>query len=199
MNTLAQNKVECESKRRIFVGCLASYNEGIIYGEWLDLSDYYDMEELQIKIGDILKSSPCQGEEYDIQDYEGFGDLLKGDYYPCLSRVWSIHETLLEVEKEDIDVDLFLKFVGCNGDSDQIANEDNFLLSKFQDRYRGTYESLEDYASDLIEQCGDLENVPKYLRNYIDYQSYGKDMELNGDIFTIEKGYREVHIFSNYY
>jgi len=30
---------------------------------------------------------------------------------------------------------------------------------------------------------------------YIDYERMGRDVELGGDIFTIETGYQEVHIF----
>lgn len=193
MTTIAQNTIACESKRRLFVGCLASYNSGIIHGEWVDLSDYYDLDELQEKVNAILKSSPCQGEEYDIQDYEGFGDLFKGDYYPSLSKAWAIHETLLEVENEGIDEDLFLDFVSHLGEEIESS-----LIVKFQDSYNGGYDSLEDYAEQLLEDCGDISSIPKNLRYYIDFERYGKDMEMNGDIFTIETGYRKVHVFSNY-
>ncbi|MCG8381189.1 MAG: antirestriction protein ArdA [Gammaproteobacteria bacterium] len=34
--------------------------------------------------------------------------------------------------------------------------------------------------------------------NLIDYEKMGRDLELGGDIFTIETGYREVHIFWNH-
>ncbi len=193
MNTIAQNKIECESKRRIFVGCLASYNSGMIHGEWLDLSNYYDMDELQDKVNAILKSSPCQGDEYDIQDFEGFGDLLKGGMYPSLKEAWAIHETLIEVEKEGIDEDLFLEFV-----SHLCEEVDTSIIEKFQDRYQGCFDSLEDYGENIANECGYLSEVPKTLRYYIDFERYAKDMELSGDIFTIETGYREVHVFSNY-
>ena len=191
MDTIAQTKIECESKRRLFVGCLASYNSGIIHGEWLDLSDYYDMDELQDKVNEILKSSPCQGEEYDIQDYEGFGDLFKGE--SSLSKAWAIHETLIEVEKEGIDEDLFLEFVSHHGEE-----LDASIIEKFQDSYQGRFDSLEDYGENIANECGYLSEVPKILRYYIDFERYAKDMELSGDIFTIETGYREFHVFSNY-
>jgi Antirestriction protein (ArdA) len=33
--------------------------------------------------------------------------------------------------------------------------------------------------------------------HYIDYQAMARDMELNGDVFTIETGFDQVHIFWN--
>lgn len=32
---------------RIYVDSLADYNNGTLYGEWLDLEDYRDVEDLQ--------------------------------------------------------------------------------------------------------------------------------------------------------
>lgn len=61
------------------------------------------------------------------------------------------------------------------------------------DRYIGKFESLEDYARD----CVIAEDVPKYLRYYIDYERMGRDWELAGDIITFETGYKKVYIFSS--
>ena len=60
------------------------------------------------------------------------------------------------------------------------------------DSYSGEYESLEDYARQLTE---DTSEVPEHLAFYIDYQSMGRDMELNGDVYTIETAFNEIHIF----
>jgi len=37
---------------RIYVACLASYNSGILHGEWIDASD--DPEEMQASIDAML-------------------------------------------------------------------------------------------------------------------------------------------------
>jgi hypothetical protein len=58
--------------------------------------------------------------------------------------------------------------------------------------YSGSHESVAGYAQQLTEQKGD---IPQHLEMYIDYRCMGRDMELGGDIFTIETGYQEVHIF----
>ena len=64
-----------------------------------------------------------------------------------------------------------------------------------EENYCGCHESVADYAQELTEDTG---NIPSHLEMYIDYERMGRDMELGGDIFTIEMGYREVHIFWNH-
>lgn len=200
MNTIAQNSISSKSERRIFAGCLSAYNNGVIHGDWLDLSDYNDIDELKDKVNEILKSSPFPGDEYDIQDCEGFEYLLKEECYPSLSKAWAIHKTLLRVEREGIDTDLFLSFVDSTGYSNLVEEEDNCLLSKFQDSYRGCFDSLEDYGENFANDCGYLSEIENsILLDYIDFERLANDMVLNGDIFTIETGYRQVHVFSNYY
>lgn len=55
--------------------------------------------------------------------------------------------------------------------------------------------SPEDYAEELTEETT---QIPEHLAFYIDYEKMGRDMELGGDVFTIETGYQEVHIFWNH-
>ena len=52
----------------------------------------------------------------------------------------------------------------------------------------------------FIEEHGDFaeeltSEVPEHLAFYIDYERMGRDMELSGDVFTVETGYQEVHVF----
>lgn len=48
------------------------------------------------------------------------------------------------------------------------------------------------YAQELTE--GTTE-IPPTLRHYIDYDAIARDIELNGDVFTIETAHNEVHVF----
>lgn len=61
------------------------------------------------------------------------------------------------------------------------------------DEYAGEYESLEDFARQLTEDTGP--DIPNSLANYIDYEAMGRDIELGGDVFTIEMGFQSIHIF----
>ena len=60
------------------------------------------------------------------------------------------------------------------------------------DDYLGCYRSLADYAQDVTEMHT---AIPQNLASYIDYEAMARDMEMNGDIFTIETAYDEIHVF----
>src|SRR5260370_31863120 len=68
---------------RIYVATLTDYNNGILHGAWLDVSDEYSMRE---EIEAMLAQSPTAketgaiAEEWAIHDYEGFGPLKLGEY-----------------------------------------------------------------------------------------------------------------------
>ena len=40
--------------------------------------------------------------------------------------------------------------------------------------------------------------IPQPLRNYVDWQSMAHDAEMSGELFTIETGYQQVHVFAAY-
>lgn len=63
------------------------------------------------------------------------------------------------------------------------------------EHYLGSYESLADYVQELTEET--LE-IPQPLRNYVDWQSMAHDAEMSGEVFTIETGYQQVHVFAAY-
>ena len=45
---------------------------------------------------------------------------------------------------------------------------------------------MSDLAYDLIEETGALGEGPTHLQNYIDYEAYGRDLEIEGNyLFTI--------------
>lgn len=61
-----------------------------------------------------------------------------------------------------------------------------------EENYAGEHRSLADYSQELTE---DTEEVPQHLEFYIHYENMGWDMGLSGDIYTIETGYENVHVF----
>jgi len=63
-----------------------------------------------------------------------------------------------------------------------------------EEDYCGSYESLADYAQELTEETT---QIPESLAYYINYEAMARDLELNGDVFTLETGYRGVHVFWN--
>jgi len=72
----------------------------------------------------------------------------------------------------------------------------SFILVEFSTYnlcgFSGGLQSLADYAEELTTETSE---VPEHLAYYIDYERMGRDMEMSGDIFTVETGYQEVHVF----
>ena len=60
--------------------------------------------------------------------------------------------------------------------------------------YLGSFDSVADYAQEITEEAVE---IPEPLRFYVDYASMAREMELNGDIFTVELD-GQVHIFGNH-
>lgn len=52
-------------------------------------------------------------------------------------------------------------------------------------------DDMTDVAQHLIEETGMLGEVPTYLQNYIDYEAYGRDLELEGNSLVTSHGVYE--------
>jgi len=128
----------------------------------------------------MLEASPLDdSEEYAIHDYEGFGSYSVSEY----EGIQRLQEVACFIEEHGEIASELLSHFGDSIEDAQKAIEEN---------YSGCYASLSDYAEELTEGTT---QIPKHLVYYIDYERMGRDMELSGDIFTIETGYQEVHIF----
>jgi antirestriction protein len=158
---------------RIYVADLAAYNNGKLHGVWINATD--DLDDIWNQVNQMLVESP-EGfaEEYAIHDYEGFDGYALSEY----EGLETVHKIACFIEE----------YPDFGGDLEeaQTAAEEN---------YCGCYKSLADFAEELTE---DTSQIPENLAYYIDYERMGRDMELSGDIFTIETGYEDIHIFWNH-
>ncbi|HBZ92315.1 MAG TPA: antirestriction protein ArdA, partial [Pseudomonas sp.] len=60
--------------------------------------------------------------------------------------------------------------------------------------YCGGYSWLAGYAQELTEETS---SIPPHLAMYIDYRAMARDMEYSGNVFTLETGFEQVHVFWN--
>lgn len=162
---------------RIYVACLAAYNSGILHGQWIDATQGLDGIEEDVQA--MLKASPIEdAEEWAIHDYEGFGSYRVSEYegFQSVSEIAEFIE-----EHEELGAEILAHF----SDLDDARKA-------LEDCYAGEYKSVADFAEELTT---DTTTIPNNLSFYIDYDRMGRDMEMSGDIFTIETGFEEVHIF----
>lgn len=180
------NDSGAQSERRIYVACLAAYNAGTLHGEWIDADQ--DAEDIHAAVQEMLKRSPEPGaEEWAIHDYEGFGPIK-------LSESESFVTVAALAKAIEEHGEIFAHFYqDQNSDVEQ-------ALSDFSDNYNGEWDSLADYVENYWEDCGEFKGDEKtwwHPTNYIDWERMAKDLELSGDVFTIEHD-GKVHVFNNH-
>lgn len=179
-NKEEENKMFRETDTpKIYVACLAAYNNGILHGEWIDATQ--DIDDIWKEIAAMLETSPEEdSEEHAIHDYDNFESLPLGEY----EGIDRVHEIARFIEEHgELGTKLLAHFI-CNIEEAERAIES----------YIGCYRSLEDYAISWLEETTE---IPKHLAFYINYEAIVRDIEINGDVFTIESGYEEVHVFAN--
>lgn len=163
---------------RIYVGTYAAYNEGDLRGKWFDLEDYDDKHDFleaaeayhRELLGDEDEDYPADIELM-FQDWEGIPSDMVGESWVA-PEVWELMEAF-----NNHDEDVVRAYLKCFGEWNE---------SDFQDRYRGQYDSWEDFAEQLVDELGYLDEMPEHLRNYFDYEKYARDLKYD---FCEEDGY----------
>ena len=133
---------------RIYVADLEAYNNGRLVGEWLDLSDYNDADELMDAIQDVLKKSG--GEEYAIHDYENFPSSMYSEYMGKRDFE-ELYEMMDLADKNDLPLEVV---------QDVVSQFDASAVDEFY----GKFDSADDFAYQLVEDIG--------IESFTDFQRY---------------------------
>lgn len=162
---------------KIFVQCLACYNDGRLNGEWFDLDNYVDAEELQKAIDEkVLHNGKGNHEEFAVHDYDSFPDMGE---YPDLNEVFEVRELL------DTHGDPFSEVLDfmCGRVND---------AKRFMEGYNGEYRSEKDFAKELYDDLYGRE-IPDFIYRYIDWDAVAYDL------FISDYHFLNGHVFSQYY
>lgn len=164
---------------RIYVACLAAYNNGILHGAWIDAAR--EAWALWDDVRAMLAISPIAGaEEWALHDYEGFGSIRLGEY-ASLDHVAELAAFMAEHGALGAAL-----LDHCDGDLGEASEA-------LEERHLGSYASLADYVQEVTEETT---AIPHSLRYYIDYQAMARDAEINGDLFTVQTAWDAVHVFA---
>ena len=166
---------------RIYVACLSSYNNGRLYGKWIDATQ--DPDDIAEEIKEMLAASPTPGaEEYAIHDSEGFNGML--DEYDDLYMVSGLAQ-LIETHGADL----------VSGVRDHVGTSKlQWTIDAFEDNYLGSADTLADYVYEEAKDSGMLDRIPDEYQRYIDWEAVAHDRELD-DLFTVEAD-GKTHVFS---
>lgn len=166
---------------RIYVACLAAYNNGFLHGKWIDCEGK-DLDTLQDEVNEILKNSPVAklygeiAEEWAIHDFEGFGNYRIEEY----TRLESIVEIAEAVNNNSYDLELI------TGVMDYMGHGVAHAVEYIEENYQGEFKDLIEYAWNWLEETGEWDQIPKHLQGYFDIQAYARNLDLNGEMFTVD-------------
>lgn len=182
---------------RIYVACLASYNNGVLHGRWIDAES--DVDSMATQVAEMLRESrfpnvmvkhPETGEsvpsaeEYAIHDMEGLPSCF-GEY--CgLQAVADFVELTEEYDYID--------------SSDLAAIVDNFhsvnsAKSELDDNFCGIYDSFSDYSDEYADEmlacrAPDTNDI---LVRYFDYDAFARDLAFDMTTFAVPSGVAVFH------
>ena len=166
-----------------FITNLGKYNEGALVGEWVKFpTTPEELRKVFARIGIGAKDDFGQTyEEWFITDYDCYVDGL----YDLLGEYANLDElNYLASKLDDMSQDEYNRFQAAMEIGDHTGSIQELInLTENLDCY-DIYPGIHDH-DDLgryyIEEL-DAMQVPEYLRNYIDYGAYGRDvaLEVNG-------------------
>jgi antirestriction protein len=171
------NTTTTKETAKIYVGTYSKYNEGSLFGKWMDLSDYSDKAEFINACLELHKDEADP--ELMFQDWENIPSNLIGESYIAES-FWTLQNLLSELS--DLEAEAFN--IWLNNDSAIELDENS--IDAFRDSYCGHYvDGMTGFADECIEE-GYLGEIPEHLKRYIDTEAYGRDRELGGDYWESE-------------
>lgn len=131
---------------KIWIGCLAAYNNGKHHGEWVDAA--VDEDEIWEAQKRIIATSPEQpfAEEHYIADHEGFAPYRVHEY----ANLSTVAQVARLIEEHGPAFAAWL----ANDESVLTDANDHELEEGFRESYRGEWDSEKAFAEEESEQLG---------------------------------------------
>ena len=155
---------------RVYIANLGKYVEGELVGAWFVC--LVNLDEVRERIG--LND---QYEEYAIHDYELPFEIGEYTRIEEVNRLCEIVKDLPENIQDELS-----KLLCCYGSLEELCEHADDIVG---------YPACGDMtavAHYLIDECGALGEIPDSLIYYIDYEAYGRDLDLNGRFVVTNHG-----------
>jgi len=147
---------------RVYVGTYAKYNNGSIFGEWLTLGDYEDIEDFYNACKKIHANETDP--EFMFQDWD-----ITEEFRNFISEC-GINENLFLLNDLDPETaKIVLAYAEYMGEltEERIKEAQEHFIGEFE-----TYAEIGEYFADEIG----LLDIPKDLRYYFDFEKYGENL-----------------------
>ena len=163
------------SEARVYVGTYAKYNEGSIYGEWIDIDSDRDSFFAKCRELHSDESDP----ELMFQDWENIPSCFISEC-SISEDLFDMYDELLELENEGL-MDAFFTYCDYNN----CSKIDSSIVSNFRDAYQGEFPSEVDFAYYFVDN-GLFGEISETILPYLDYNAIARDLFMD---FTYANGY----------
>jgi hypothetical protein len=121
-------------------------------GKWMNISDYSNGEDVIDAISDYMKELNKQfggnREEYEVADYEGFGDDLF-DQYMGANEFDEIIDGYEKYQNSDFPADVITAYKNDSGSrNDSLSN----VIDEMDNNFFGKYNNFSDFGYEMVEQ-----------------------------------------------
>ncbi len=160
---------------RVYIANLGKYNEGYLVGDWFSFPlDYEDVKE---RVG-----LNAEYEEFRIDDTDNFP--CEVSEYSSINELNAMYEMIEELPEEIVDsLDAFISYYG---------NLESVVEHKDEISFYPDCDSMEDVARYFVDELNTLGDIPPSLQYYIDYEAYGRDLEISGSFIETSYGICEI-------
>lgn len=153
-----------QKELRVYVGTFGKYNKGSLAGKWLNIKEYKSVDDFY-KACEQLHSNEYDP-EFMFQDWEYIPNKFIGGGWIDPKLFELIHHPNME----HIDINTLFDFLD---DVDFTNLETYEIIEKFDECYRGYWDSFREFAYEEFGKC------PHGCRceNYIDWDKYERDLQ----------------------
>lgn len=156
---------------KVWLGCLACYNDGRLVGDWHEATDAADVTP------EDVHGRPTTHDELWCFDVEGFGPFNRE-----MGPVEASAIAAACAASEDAGVPARAALLWAAN----VGNEPSDLEGAAED-YCGEWESLADYAQELAEDTGAVPDELRWPLYCIDWERAARELSFDG--YWIESGY----------
>jgi antirestriction protein len=161
----------------VWLGCLECSSNGLLVGGW------YAAESADLVTSSALHGQPITAgthEEMWVGDHEGLP--TRGESSPAeVARLARRIAELGEAQRA-----AFVAWIATGG---FVVDRDGLpCVAEFEERFCGTWGSFGEYAEQLADDIGLLDDVPDHVSRYFDWDAWTRDLEFDYTVETAPDG-----------
>ena len=167
----------------VYVGTYKKYNNGSLFGEWVDLTKFATYEDFMRYFRKLHKDE--RDPEFMMQDFEGYPRSLYYESGMDEDTFYKIKEYWDAFDGDDVMRAAYEAYIDYVGDADEIS------VDKFQEKYMGTFDSEYDYIDEMIEEgVIDPARWAKTEGTWIyDHDAIWRYLDTDGDAMSVSTDY----------